>query len=413
VFKDLCALIKTQHATTVKILRSDNGTEYVNQDFDKFLALNGIEHQTTCVNTPEQNGVAERKNRHLLEVARSLMFTMHVPKFLWSEAIKTATYLINRMPLRVLGYRTPTECLFGSNDFVVPPKVFGCVCFVHDYRNSVGKLDPRALKCVFTGYPLSKKGYRCWCPSERRFFESSDVTFREYEPYYGSSCDSGIDLLPLEGQQEGENGSSSLIPIRVPPSSGTTGPLIHDNMSSLENNLSSSNDTSQGEETHHDGPDSESFPGDTMDATGHSSLPSEDEESIMHKDPGTDCTYPNSTTPISTGGQGDNQISTVNPQANLPIALRKPARTRATPGHLKDFVGYRHNIANFISYQHCSPTFQSFIASLDSVSIPSYWKVALEDPKWREAMLDEMRALEKNETWELVDLPQGKQSVGC
>ena len=168
MFKDLCALIKNQHVTTVKILRSDNGAEYNNQDFHQFLAINDIKHQTTCVNTPEQNGVAERKNRHLLEVARSLMFTMHVPKILWSEAIKTATYLINRMPLRVLGYRTPAECLLGSNDFVVPPKVFGCVCFVHDYRNSVGKLDPRALKCVFMGYSASKKGYRCWCPFERR-----------------------------------------------------------------------------------------------------------------------------------------------------------------------------------------------------------------------------------------------------
>jgi transposase InsO family protein len=59
--------------------------EYVNQEFEQFLASNGIEHQTTCVNTPQQNGVAERKNRHLLEVACSLMFTMNVPKFLWGK----------------------------------------------------------------------------------------------------------------------------------------------------------------------------------------------------------------------------------------------------------------------------------------------------------------------------------------
>ena len=85
------------------------------------------------------------------------MFTMNVPKFLWGEAIKTATYLINRMPLRVLAHKTPVECLLNSNEFVVPPKVFGCVCFVHDYRNSVGKLDPRALKCVFIGYSPTKR----------------------------------------------------------------------------------------------------------------------------------------------------------------------------------------------------------------------------------------------------------------
>jgi hypothetical protein len=120
---------------------------------------------------------------------------------------------------------------------------------------------------------------------------------------------------------------------------------------------------------------------------------------------------PNSTAPINTPGQSDNQLSTINLQGNLPIALRKPSRTRTTPGHLKDFVGYRHIISNFISYKHGSPSLQSFIASLDSITIPSNWKVALEEPKWRGAMLDEI--LGKNETWELVDLPHGKQPVGC
>ena len=156
--------------------------EYVNQEFEHFLVSNGIEHQTTYVNTPEQNGVAERKNRHLLEVARSLMFTMNAPKFLWGEAVKTATYLINRMPLRVLDNKSSAELLLNSNDFIVAPKVFGCVCFVHDYRNDVRKLDPRAVKCVFVGYSPTQKGYRCWCPSEHRFFVSMDVTFSILSP---------------------------------------------------------------------------------------------------------------------------------------------------------------------------------------------------------------------------------------
>ena len=78
-----------------------------------------------------------------------MMMAMNVPKFLWSEALMTAAYLINRMPSTVLGYKTPIECLTGKTTYVVLPKVFGCVCFVKDYRPSVGKLDPRALKCVF------------------------------------------------------------------------------------------------------------------------------------------------------------------------------------------------------------------------------------------------------------------------
>jgi hypothetical protein len=89
-----------------------------------------------------------------------------------------------------------------------------------------------------------------------------------------------------------------LIPVLVPPSSGRRGSLIHDNMLSLENNVSSNNELSQGKTTCHDEHTSESCPGDNMDAMGNLSLPSQDKESIMHKDPGTDCTYPNSTAPI-------------------------------------------------------------------------------------------------------------------
>ncbi|KAK1684333.1 hypothetical protein QYE76_045181 [Lolium multiflorum] len=186
-FKNFHSLVCNQYNANVKIFRSDNGTEYVNSDFNNFLSSRGIIHQTTCVNTAEQNGVAERKNRHLLEVARSLMFMMNVPKFLWGEAVKTAAYLINRMPSRVLNYKTPIECLSGTNSFIVPPKVFGCTCFVHDYRNSVGKLDPRAVKCIFVGYSPTQKGYRCWSPTEKRFFVSMDVTFHENEPFYPSN----------------------------------------------------------------------------------------------------------------------------------------------------------------------------------------------------------------------------------
>ena len=102
--------------------------------------------------------------------------------FFGGEAVKTATYLINRMPLRVLDNKSSAELLLNSNDFIVAPKVFGCVCFVHDYRNDVRKLDPRAVKCVFVGYSPTQKGYRCWCPSEHRFFVSMDVTFPILSP---------------------------------------------------------------------------------------------------------------------------------------------------------------------------------------------------------------------------------------
>jgi len=90
------------------------------------------------------NGVAEMKNLHILEVARSMMYTMNVSKFVWSEAVMMATYLINHMPSRVNGMKSPCEMLLGENKLLVAPKVFGCT-FVRDHRPLVGKLDPRAI----------------------------------------------------------------------------------------------------------------------------------------------------------------------------------------------------------------------------------------------------------------------------
>jgi transposase InsO family protein len=137
-FRDFYAYIQNRFGASIQIIRTDNGTEYVNNEFDIFLSGKGIFHETSCPDTSQQNGVAERKNHHLLEVARSLMFTMNVPKSLWSEAAMTTTYLINRMPSRMLGMKTPYEMIYDKNEFIVPPKVFGCTCFVRDHTPLVG-----------------------------------------------------------------------------------------------------------------------------------------------------------------------------------------------------------------------------------------------------------------------------------
>lgn len=144
------------------------------------MSEKGIVHQTSCVHTPQQNGGAERKNRHLLEVARALLFNMHVPKRFWSDEVITACYLINRMPSYVLDGASTHSILFPSSPpFSLTQKIFGCVCYVHKLGPGFDKLDPRATKCVFMGYSRTKKGYRCYSPGLRRYFTSADVTFVE------------------------------------------------------------------------------------------------------------------------------------------------------------------------------------------------------------------------------------------
>ncbi|BBG97705.1 hypothetical protein Prudu_006917, partial [Prunus dulcis] len=136
ILPELCRMVSTQFHALVKVFRTDNGGEYVNNTLTSFFRAQGIIHQTTTPFTPQQNGVSERKNRQLLEVACSLVLDMSVP-------------IIFGGMLLVLDFKTPHD-VFGDHVSPVsvsklPPKVFGCVAYVHVYFHQRSKLDPCAL----------------------------------------------------------------------------------------------------------------------------------------------------------------------------------------------------------------------------------------------------------------------------
>ena len=129
--------IKTQFSTSIRVFRTDNALEYIKNDVSLFSSKNEIIHQTSCSHTSQQNGVAERKHRHILDVARIMMIHMHVPKYLWVDAVLCACHLINRMPSSVLHDKISFSCLYPDKSiFSVPPRVFGCTCFVQDVFRS-------------------------------------------------------------------------------------------------------------------------------------------------------------------------------------------------------------------------------------------------------------------------------------
>ena len=186
--KNFVLMVQNQFQTNIQVFRSDNGKEYFNTILGDFFLKNGIVHQSSCPNTPQQNGVAERKNRHLLEVARALLFSNKVPNYLWGEAVLTAAYLINRMPSKILNFQTPInvfkECFPSTRVLTdLTLKIFGCTTFVHEHKN-VGKLEPRAIKCVFVGYSPTQKGYKCFDPKNKKMFVTMDVTFFENKPFF-------------------------------------------------------------------------------------------------------------------------------------------------------------------------------------------------------------------------------------
>ena len=174
-------MVQTQFQEKIQVFRSDNWKEYFNKILGKFFKEKGIVHQSSCNDTPQKNGVVERKNRHLLEIARALLFSTKTPKYLWGEAVLRAAFFINRMPTKVLHFKKPVDVFkncFPTSRLVtdISLKKFGCTAFVHTHSHNHGKLDHKARKCVFVGYSSTQKGYKCFDPVSRKLFVSMDVT---------------------------------------------------------------------------------------------------------------------------------------------------------------------------------------------------------------------------------------------
>ena len=118
-------MLATQFQAKPQILRFDNGGEHINIKMKEFMSTRGLIHQTSCPHTPQQNGVAERKNDTLLNITRALMFEPKVPAHYWPEAIATATYLTNRLPTKTLQFKTPLAtlqtCISIPSSHSLPP----------------------------------------------------------------------------------------------------------------------------------------------------------------------------------------------------------------------------------------------------------------------------------------------------
>lgn len=138
--------------TTIKILRSDGRGESANQKFKDLCAMTGIIHQFTCSYTPSQNGVAERKHKHVLKTLVALLQTASMPLSFWRETILIAVYLINKMPSEFLQGDSPQNRLYHTLLDYHLLRVFGCSCFPWLRPYTDNKLQTGSKKCVFLGY---------------------------------------------------------------------------------------------------------------------------------------------------------------------------------------------------------------------------------------------------------------------
>ena len=178
-FLEWKALVEKSTKKKIKTFRTDNGGEYTSTKFESYLKGEGIRHELTVPKTPEQNGVAERLNRTLVEMARSMLIDARLPKTFWAEAVSTAVYLKNQSPSKPLQDMTPYEAWFGRKPVANHLRVFGCDAYAHIPKDERSKFDSKARKCIFLGYGQVTKGYRLYDPVQRKVVRSRDAKFNE------------------------------------------------------------------------------------------------------------------------------------------------------------------------------------------------------------------------------------------
>ncbi|PKU67006.1 Retrovirus-related Pol polyprotein from transposon TNT 1-94 [Dendrobium catenatum] len=180
IFTVFRAQIEKYTSKSIKMIRTDGGTEYVNHNFKHYLQTNGIAHQISCLYTPEQNGVSERKHRHIIETTRTLLHTAAVPYCYWPEAVLTSIYLINRMPSQITNQKSPFELLHQTAPRYDHLRTFGCECFYLLPPHTHHKLQPKSISVIFLGYSDTYKGYKCLDPSTNKIYISKHTEFNEH-----------------------------------------------------------------------------------------------------------------------------------------------------------------------------------------------------------------------------------------
>ena len=347
-----CNYAQNQFNSTVKIVRSDNALEFDTTECQLYFASHGIVHQTSCVDTPQQNGRVERKHRHLLEMSRALRFQAHLPLRFWGDCVLTATYIINRLPTRVLHNSTPYEKLLHKPPQYQHMRVFGCLAFAVNPSRAKDKLQPRGVPCLFLGYPSTQKGYKLLNLLTNQFFVSRDVTFHEH-------------IFPL--QQSSMHKYKQPLPAFFPSNT----PFLEDITPTNEELFPTSSTSASPEQTH----SSEITP-----------------------------PAPSSTPPSAPSVQSQS--------APVRVSTRVPKK----PAWLQDYITMTtigSPLSDDLSLEFVNPDYRVYMTATSHSTDPLHFHIAVQDEKWCHAMNLELQALENNHTWVITPLPPGKKAIGC
>ncbi|KAJ0540969.1 putative RNA-directed DNA polymerase [Helianthus annuus] len=351
-FKEFKEKVEKEAQTKLKMLRTDRGGEFTSAEFNKYCKNNGIARQLTAPYSPQQNGVVERRNRTMLSTTRSMLKAMNMPQNFWGEAIRHAIYVLNRVPTKALVNKTPYEALKGRKPNLEHLKVFGCTAYAKVLPLQQKKLDDRSAPMVYLGIEEGSKAYRLYDPAKNKICVSRDVKFMEGQPWnwnsYMETVDSGNPEWTNFVIQEDDMPPE--LEENEPSSPGGSGPQ-HDNSG--------------------------------VDQT-------EEQDSYV-------------TPPAYSYNQNSAGSSSRLSSGSLSTSESTTGNISDTPVRLKSLEDLYEETEEIQLDPH-----ELLLAEEE----PRNYKEASSDRKWIEAMKAELDSINKNNTWNLTELPRDHKAIG-
>ncbi|GJV46331.1 putative ribonuclease H-like domain-containing protein, partial [Tanacetum coccineum] len=427
ILKDFIRQIENQLNQKVKTIRCDNGTEFKNRDVIEFCRSKGIKREYSNARTPQQNGVAERKNMTLIEAARTMLADSFLPNTFWAEAVSTACYVLNRVLVTKPQNKTPYELVTGKIPIISYIRPFGCHVTILNTIDHLGKFEGKSDEGFLVGYSLQSKAFRVYNLETKRVKENLHITFLENKPNVAGKgltwlfdLDYLTDSMNYQPVRSENQANKHAGPQEANPNAvDKENQVFLDELERLKRQEQDANDAAEAlrkefaQETEDlllqagaakasstnivntaSTPVSTASPYDGLSFTDLTNTDQDDSEI-----PALEEIYDNPTDGIFTNASYDDE----DPQSAVQTRSKV---TKSSGAHA--FVSYiqKQRRNNHKDFQHC--LFACFLSQNEPKKIFE----ALEDESWVDAMQEELLQFKIKKVWILVDLPYGNKAIG-
>ncbi|GJS10313.1 retrovirus-related pol polyprotein from transposon TNT 1-94 [Tanacetum coccineum] len=429
ILKNFIIQIENLVDQKVKIIRCDNGTEFKNKVMDAFCKEKGIKREYSIARTPQQNGVAERRNRTLIEAARTMLADSKLPTTFWAEAVSTACYVQNRVLIVKPHNKTPYELFRGIKPALSFMKPFGCHVTILNTLDSLGKFDGKSDEGFFVGYSLSSKSFRVYNTRTKKVEENLHIRFLDNKPMIEGNGPKW--LFDIDSLTQ----SMNYVPVTAGTSTNeSVGTQEDQNADTFLEKHGNSQDCIVmpiwKDASYFD------FPSKQMgndDPKSVSDEPKENKDGSNDESNGKEQSQDDNST--KQDNIADQPVNTASSELNTGGIRLNTVGSSVNTATIEDMVGPSHsleslhdeddtevdlgNILNFYTVPttphtriHINHPLTNVIGDILSPEEPKRISKALTDPAWVEAMQEELLQFKLQNVWILVDLPKGRRAIG-